>query len=188
MTGVRKYSRSGFLCPSPGNLPFLLDEWRRFLVPATTIVCHGETSFTIGIPFARVSAGQDDWEHVPESFCRAVLTRRPGWALSIRRHKAEEVVLGTTVFLSQTCRSWRPEVCLSSQDGLMITTYWGMGLKRQSKWIDGMVVRVRSADALWQCLDVLDNGSPMFPDLMDFILMRILQKFGPFGCVSSIQD
>ena len=64
----------------------------------------------------------------------------------------------------------------------------GDGLKRQSKWIDGMVVRVRSADALWQCLDVLDNGSPMFPDLMDFILMRILQKFGPFGCVSSIQN
>ena len=107
-------------------MPFLFEQWRRFLVRATTIVCHGENSFTIGVPFARTDTDQDDWENVPESFCQAVLARQPMWTLSIRRHKAEEVLLGTTMFLSQTCRSWRPEVCLFDHESLQVVAYWGM--------------------------------------------------------------
>ena len=117
---------------------------------------------TIGVPFARTTTGQDDWENVPESFCQAVLTRQRTWTLSIRRHKAEEILLGTTVFLSQTCRSWRPELCLFDHESLQVVAYWGMGLRRRSKCIYGMVLRVQTADALWSCLETLDNGPPVF--------------------------
>ena len=103
-------------------------------------------------------------KNVPESFCQAVLARQPTWTLSIRRHKAEEVLLDTTIFLSQTCRSWRPEVCLFDHESLQVVAYWGMGLRRQSKYIYGMVLRVKSAKALWQCLEALDNGPPLCLD------------------------
>lgn len=99
----------------------------------------------------------------------------PGWlgkctrvvlpsCLGIRRHKAEEVLLDTTIFLSQTCRSWRPEVCLFDHESLQVVAYWGMGLRRQSKYIYGMVLRVKTAKALWQCLEALDNGPPLCLD------------------------
>ena len=123
-----------------------------------------KNSFTIGVPFARTDTDQDDWENVPESFCQAVLARQPTWTLSIRRHKAEEVLLDTTIFLSQTCRSWRPEVCLFDHESLQVVAYWGMGLRRQSKYIYGMVLRVKTAKALWQCLEALDNGPPLCLD------------------------
>ena len=78
--------------------------------------------------------------------------------------KAEEVLLDTTIFLSQTCRSWRPEVCLFDHESLQVVAYWGMGLRRQSKYIYGMVLRVKTAKALWQCLEALDNGPPLCVD------------------------
>ena len=128
-----------------------------------------ENSFTIGVPFARTDTDQDDWENVPESFCQAVLARQPTWTLSIRRHKAEEVLLDTTIFLSQTCRSWRPEVCLFDHESLQVVAYWGMGLRRQSKYIYGMVLRVKTAKA-WQCLEALDNG-PLDTSLWKLLLL-----------------
>ena len=78
------------------------------------------------------------------------MARQPTWTLSIRRHKAEEVLLDTTIFLSQTCRSWRPEVCLFDHESLQVVAYWGMGLRRQSKYICGMVLRVKTAKAFLQ--------------------------------------
>ena len=50
---------------------------------------------------------------------------------------------------------------LHDQECLQVIAYWGMSLRRQSKYIYGMVLRVHSAEALWHCLETPWRNVPM---------------------------
>ncbi|CAK9098380.1 Hypothetical protein (Fragment) [Durusdinium trenchii] len=129
----------------------LFAGWRQFLVKATTVVNHGG-SWTVGVPLAMAEGHlQADWEEIPTSFAQHIAQMVPEECPTVRltRHKADEFHLGATVFYSQTCRSWRSEVQILDPGGnILLTSYWGMGLHRQSKYIYGLVLRISSRTVL----------------------------------------
>ena len=112
---------------------------------------HGG-SWTVGVPLAMAEGHlQADWEEIPTSFAQHIAQMVPEECPTVRltRHKADEFHLGATVFYSQTCRSWRSEVQILDPGGnILLTSYWGMGLHRQSKYIYGLVLRISSRTVL----------------------------------------
>lgn len=141
---------------------------RAFLVQATAIISHGGAgSWTVGIPIApsRANAQQQaNWEDIPASLVQNIIkiSQEDGCSATLKRHKAEEIHLGATIFYSQTCRSWRTEAQILNQDNkVLLAAYWRMGLRGQSKFIHGIVLRVYCSKALDVALQFIDNGEPL---------------------------